>query len=749
MNINYKYSTLALAIVALLTGCGAEDNKDIGGADNNIYAPIIKGDVTIPALHVGLSAKGAYQYFDPNPSPRPEGASLYSWRDANEAELSTEQTLELTYDMLGDNVKFCVIPVAQGTVSPVGDEECSDPRIVNDALGEKPLAENVLLDNTAPIVGGQLTGSYDYSHSDPASEGNTTFVWKAAGNVIVGEEATTLAALSAQTEGKAIEFCVVPVTNETTPVRGSETCSAATDPVLAKLGSAPEAQNVAITGAAFVGSNLTGSYDFHDDDGDLEGATTLVWKRDDASIPNATTTTYLAVDADENTDITYCVTPISATGNPTSGTETCSAPKHITKKVEDAPVAANVTATVQSGGIAEAGEVLVSNYDFQHVDATEGDSVGHWVVDGAEQGQCATALACEYPITQLDVGKTISFSVTPYTSLGTAGTKANSADTAVMGIKISGALEYDQQLTAVVHGYDGDVTTEGNWLVDALNQDGPAGDSSPVSQEKGSTYTIGTRAQVTVDSNTNNIIDDYDWIADGSVSVDARNFVGKSVQFCLDTTSYGQKCVSAADSAEVTGGLYFDGADKSKRAIEPIRLVTFGSFVYHRPLTAAEAALKADAGFGANIPDASETMSANGIEWARFAQIVGGNNIALNSCRNLYADNGDWHLPLSQFSAGKYIPNFYAADGNTPPSKSAESMIKLAKELVTDKNDIDYGISPVYGWPIGGKDKIPYGSASRLAADTQNYNVVRFYSNGSSANNYTAEQAPIITCVKP
>lgn len=744
--MNYKYSTLALAIVALLTGCGAEDNKSIGD-DNNIYPPIVKGEVTIPALHVGLTAQGAYQYFDPNPAARPEGKSIYSWREANDTELSTEQTLDLTYDLLGDNVRFCVTPVAQDTNTSVGEETCSDPREVLEPLGEKPVAENVVLDNTTPQVGETLTGSYDYAHPDNP-EGKTTFTWYAGDVQIVGADAKTLELLSSQTEGKAVKFCVTPETQASTPVRGEETCSLATDKVAAIVGSAPVADNTVITGEGFVGAVLTGNYDFTDADGDLEGASQLAWERDGVAITDATGTTYTAADLDENTNLTFCVTPISATGIPTDGVEACSLPLAITRKIEDAPVAADVLASVQSGGIAEIGEVLVSSYTFQHADASEGDSIGNWVVDSVDQPSCTIAQGCEYPLTQADVGKVISFCVTPKTLLGTPGVKTCSSAVTTMGFLLSGVLEYDNQLTAVVHGYDGDATTDGHWMVDSADQTGPVGDITPTSQATGLSYTIGNRAAVTVDTNGNAIIDDYDWVADGTVAVDARNFVGKSVQFCLDTTSYGRKCVSAADFIEVTGGLYFDAADKTKRAIEPIRQVAFGAFVYHRPLTAAEAALKAEAGFGANIPDASETLTANGLDWAKFAQIVGGEKPALNACRNLYATAGDWHLPISQFSAGKYVPNLYAAEGNNPPTGSADSMIKLTKALVSDVKDPAYEISPVYGWPIGGTDKIPYGSASRLAADG-NFNVVRFYSNGGSANNYTETQAPLISCVKP
>lgn len=761
--MNYKYSTLALAIVALLTGCGAEDNKSIGD-DNNLYPPIVKGEVTIPALHVGLTAQGAYQYFDPNPAARPEGNSIYSWRDANDTELSAEQTLALTYDLLGDMVEFCVTPVAQGTNTTVGEVICSNPREVLEPLGEKPVAENVQLDNTTPQVGETLTGSYDYTHPDNL-EGKTTFAWYADDTQIAGADAKTLELLSSETEKKAVKFCVTPATQADTPVRGDETCSLATDPVDPVSGSVPVAENTAIVGEGFVGAVLTGNYDFVDADGDLEGASKRVWERDGAIIPDATGTTYTAVDSDENTDLTFCVKPISATGNPTDGIEACSAPLSIVKKIEDAPIAADVLASVKSGGIAEAGEVLVSSYTFQHASASEGDSIANWVVGGIDLSSCTVAQGCEYPLTQADVSKVIKFCVTPKTQLGTPGVEACSTDVTVAGIQLTGELEYDKQLFATSVGYTYNGT--GEWRVDTITPVGLISDlvQAPTLQAEGPTYTIGVREGT---------LTDLAWV-ERSDGLDARNFVGKDVQFCLDTT-IGERCVSAADFDDVSGGVYFNNTDSSMRGIEPVRMYVFGSATYHRSLTLAESTLKADADFGANIPTAQNSTVINGIEWATFAHDNAGQKDVLNVCRNLYADSGDWHLPEGYLSRSEsalktYLNNMYSADkgyDNNPPIKGSDSLNNLTKKIITSTYDStdsdntlpakDIYMSRVFGWPTSTDNtkvtdttpRVTYASATEYISggNIGKTYIIRFYNVGSSTGNAATDIPLLVSCVK-
>ncbi|WEM43656.1 hypothetical protein PTW35_07695 [Photobacterium sp. DA100] len=745
-----RHSTLALAIATLLAGCGAEDNKDISGKQDNVYPPTVRGEVTIPALHVGAGVKGIYQYFDPNPAARPEGASQYRWLLADDTEIGIAQELYLVEQHLGEQVRFCVTPVAEGTANTIGAQSCSEPKQVQPPLGTPPQANDVTIGDMAPMVGDVIEGEYQYYHPEGVAEGDSVLSWLADGEAIDGADDSRLTLLAHQTEGKQLAFCVEPKTQQDFPVVGEIVCSELTAPVAVKPGSAPEVEagSVAVDGQPFVGASLTGKYTYFDADGDLEGTSQYRWLRDNNAIEGATETAYSVANADDGYYLSFCVTPVSETGSPTVGEEVCQQmDEAISVKVETPPQASSVEAVVLSGGLPEVGETLVGQYQYEQAEgAEEGQSTAQWKVDGVvSEVSCDVAQSCQYTLSGDDLGKTIEYCVTPVTYLGTPADQAYcSPAVEPMGITLTGALEYDQKLTAVVYGYDGNANTDGRWLVDTSNQNGPAGDSNPTEQATGNEYIIGVRAQGN-DSNGNGVVDDYDWAAQGH-TVDARNFIGKGVQYCLNTQSYGTKCVSAADFDSVSGGLLTDASNAALRVIEPIRIVDFNGYKYHRPLTQAETVHKGE--LGAGLPQASEILAANGIDWALFAQITNGQTPALNSCRNLYQDGGDWHLPISQFTAGKYVPNYYEANGNQPPTSSANSMIKLTKELISNV-DLEVELSPVYGWPLGTALKLPYGSASRLAADqaTQNYNVVRFYQDGGTANNYTEEQAPLITCV--
>jgi uncharacterized protein YkwD len=76
----------------------------------------------------------------------------------------------------------------------------------------------------------------------------------------------------------------------------------------------PVATDVAITGTAVVGQELTGSYVYGDADGDAEGASTYRWLRNGEAIAGATSATYLLVVAEEGAQLRFEVTPVAATG---------------------------------------------------------------------------------------------------------------------------------------------------------------------------------------------------------------------------------------------------------------------------------------------------------------------------------------------------------------------------------------------------------------------------------------------------
>lgn len=89
---------------------------------------------------------------------------------------------------------------------------------------------------------------------------------------------------------------------------------------------APTATVQAITAATptVVGSTLTGHYTYADNEADPEGVSTFRWLRNAVAIAGATAITYVLVEADVGTNITFEVTPVATTGTLT-GTPVTSA----------------------------------------------------------------------------------------------------------------------------------------------------------------------------------------------------------------------------------------------------------------------------------------------------------------------------------------------------------------------------------------------------------------------------------------
>ena len=753
--MKFRKSALAVVVMTALMGC-SEDNMDIGEG-NNTYPPRAT-EVSSPALNVGERVEGVYTYFDPNPEARPEADSRYQWVNESDEVLGTERELLLMNAHKGDMVQFCVTPVARGSVNSVGEEVCSSAREVSEPLGEEPEASNVVLDNTDPAIGDTVTGSYDYFHPEDIPEGNSVLEWQANMTPIADETSATITLTAENSENKAIRFCVTPKTQQNVPIIGQQVCSDATGIIVPVPGSAPEARTVVADGEPYVGARVTGSYEFHDEDGDKEGQSTYQWQRNSTAIDGATDLSYNVVDLDDKTRLSFCVTPVSATGTPTHGAETC-APmdEDISVKLETPPTATDVAFT----GTQEVGETIVGTYTYvQADDAPEGDTVAFWEIGGVPQNDCASSTSCDLTVTQEHVGNSLMFCVEPKTQLGTpSDTSFCSAPADAMGIVLTGALEYDKELTAVVHGYKESAST-GVWNVATDNQNGPAGDSAGTEQHTGNIYKIGLRDNVT-DSNGNSVIDDYDWLADGTQTVDARNFVGKNVNYCL-TTEFGERCVSSAAAKGVTGGLYFDAADATKRGIEPIREMEIGALAYHRPLSVAETKLKDQANLGALIPDAHASETINGIEWALYNHVgLDSDPQVVKSCRNLYAENGSWYLPMGTRNS-TYDNNFYESSGNAgvPEFGDGEGMLDLTKGLVTGGGNKSYSMGPVTGWPVsnGGNSGIErriYTNATRMISHPSkpeligNFYSLRFYAGlvGNTATS-TPDTSGYVSCVK-
>ncbi|MCD9555034.1 hypothetical protein GRJ22_00980 [Photobacterium carnosum] len=705
-----QYKLLVVMIVAALSGCQGDENTTLESGNDNIYVPIVKGEVTLPSLHVGTTARGTYEYFDPNVQPRKEATSLYVWRDQYLAEVSKEREIKLDYEHLGNSLSFCVTPIAQGDKNTVGQETCSKEVEVNEPLADKPTAVDVVIDGNAIItVGDTLKGTYSYLHVDDLAQGATELRWKADGAEITGKSSALIELTATETEGKDIAFCVTPITAVTgnnPAIKGDEVCSDITAKVLPLVGVAPVVKDVSIDGSPFVHAGLMGIYQYSDADGDLESNSQYIWKRDTNVIPYQTEKTYKVTSDDLNTTISFCVMPKAATGLPNSGSETCfSMDKVIEEIVENPPTAENVIISVD-GGIATVGKELQGTFTYtQDQNAVRGIADIQWkrgdtIIKECEDNEsdCLT-----YVVTDTDLtNENIIFSVTPKTLYETSGVLTPSSAILASGLKLSGKLEYNAEITATGFGDFQDLSAI-EWRINTSTQDGPLGDTDPGSRTSileangASSYRIG----VVGDSKN-----DLDW--NHSELVDARNFIGKNLDVCVN-----DYCINASDS-QVTGGMYVTGSIDNKRTIEPVRVIEYKKYSYHRPLTAFEVQNKT---LG-DLPTYKHIITLNGIEWAAYDHEDLSNKDVLNVCRKL--DKGQWHLPATWFTSNKgYTINKFDADGNNPPIDGNNSLSTLGAIMHDDRDEL----SNTYGWPVSKLS--PYGSASMLDSN-KNFRVLSF-----------------------
>ncbi|MCD9539657.1 hypothetical protein GLP22_00265 [Photobacterium carnosum] len=730
-----QYKLLVVMIVAALSGCQGDENTTLESGNDNIYVPIVKGEVTLPSLHVGTTARGTYEYFDPNVQPRKEATSLYVWRDQYLAEVSKEREIKLDYEHLGNSLSFCVTPIAQGDKNTVGQETCSKEVEVNEPLADKPTAVDVVIDGNAIItVGDTLKGTYSYLHVDDLAQGATELRWKADGAEITGKSSALIELTATETEGKDIAFCVTPitaVTDNNPAIKGDEVCSDITAKVLPLSGDAPvvAVESVSIDGSPFVHAGLMGIYQYSDADGDLESNSQYIWKRDTNVIPYQTEKTYKVTSDDLNTTISFCVRPKAATGLPNSGSETCfSMDKVIEEIVENPPTAENVIISVD-GGIATVGKELQGTFTYtQDQNAVRGIADIQWkrgdtIIKECEDNEsdCLT-----YVVTDTDLtNENIIFSVTPKTLYETSGVLTPSSAILASGLKLSGKLEYNAEITATGFGDFQDLSAI-EWRINTNTQDGPLGDTDPGSRTSileangASSYRIG----VVGDSKN-----DLDW--NHSELVDARNFIGKNLDVCVN-----DYCINASDS-QVTGGMYVTGSVDNKRTIEPVRYIKNGQANYHRPLTVLEVQNKT---LG-DLPTFKHIITLNGIDWAAYDHDDQSNKDVLNVCRKL--DKGQWHLPVSWFKESTdYVINQFSSDGNNPPVVQSDSLIAISKNLMKDTTD---ELSNVFGWPVAKSS--PYASAT-MQGSNKSLPFRVFYFDGSNSSTTNNNVARVVSCVE-
>jgi cysteine-rich repeat protein len=450
------------------------------------FAPVASAVGITGIPQVGQVLTGGYTYTDTEGDP--EGASTFRWlRGDTPIDGATAQTYTLGAADRGALVRFEVTPVALSGPSP-------GLAVTSDAVGPvappnaPPTASNVLISGT-PQVGQVLAGSYDYADIEGDLQGVSTFRWLYTdGEIhtpIDGATALTYTLVAAD-EGARIRFEVTPVAQSgRSPGLAA---SAVVGPIVTPrpdLSTPPRASNVLIAGTPRVGQVLTGSYTYADAEGDLQGASTFRWLRDNVAIAGATARSYALVAADEGTRIRFQITPVAQSG-PSPGLAVTSAEVGpITPAPNDRPTASDLelisltgtpdlltvngqltyTITVRNNGPAAATDVHV-------IDALPATPVAAGGPADSSQGQCrgtsssgpqpqALTVDCDLETLAPGAEATVTINVMPtvtgdlintaqVAAFETDPNPANNSKTETTPVRLPDPAEADLAITATV-----------------------------------------------------------------------------------------------------------------------------------------------------------------------------------------------------------------------------------------------------------------------------------------------------------
>ena len=430
--ISFEVTPVAATGIALGT---AVESVRVGAIVPAEAEPTATVQAITGTLQVGATLTGHYTYSDVNGDL--EGTSTYKWyRSDDVAGLNktviagaTAETYVLTSADIGKYISFEVTPVAAtGIAQGIAVESLRAGTVV--------LAEAAPTATVQPItgtlqVGATLTGHYTYSDVNGDLEGTSTYKWYSSDDaaglnkaVIAGATGITYVLTSAE-EGKYISFEVTPVA--ATGIALGTAVESVRVGAIVPAEAAPTATVQPITGTLQVGATLTGHYTYSDVNGDLEGTSTFKWYRADNSselnmteIAGATDDEYILQSTDEGKYICFEVTPVALTGI-AQGTAVKSTWAGAVVPAEAAP-----TATVQPiTGTLQVGATLTGHYTYSDVNGDlEGTSTYKWYrsddVAGLNKTVIAGATAETYVLTSADIGKYISFEVTPVAATGIA-----------------------------------------------------------------------------------------------------------------------------------------------------------------------------------------------------------------------------------------------------------------------------------------------------------------------------------------
>ncbi|MDH5640280.1 MAG: FG-GAP-like repeat-containing protein, partial [Nitrospira sp.] len=286
----------------LTVGNNAPVASNVGISDNGAVV-----------IRVGGTLTGIYTYADAESDP--QGVSTYRWL-RNGSPIAGETGLNhlIVAADSGQKISFEVTPVATSGTK-IGAAVASQPVTVLNSPPETNVSQivdnqNNPVTNGSMIVGDVLFSYYTYFDADGDAEGISTYRWLRNNTAIAGATGRTYTVVLAD-RGQPLSF-------EVTPVDAKGNSGPATSSTVVFINNPPTATAVSIAAPSVigVGTALTGSYQFNDADGDLQGNSSYRWLRDNIAIAGATALSYSVVAADVGAALVFEVTPVSQTGDP-------------------------------------------------------------------------------------------------------------------------------------------------------------------------------------------------------------------------------------------------------------------------------------------------------------------------------------------------------------------------------------------------------------------------------------------------
>lgn len=188
-------------------------------------------------------------------------------------------------------------------------------------IGHAPVVKGVKFDKSTPAVNDTVTAIPDIEDADQDTPVESLYQWQLDGKDILKATQNSYKLVAGDGNGKKLTVKVTPRTDSaiTEPASGAVFTSS---PIIT-LGLAPEALGVDFDFNPNVGQRLTGSYRYHDADGDPEdtSGTRIEWicKRSHKITTLATTKSYTVKNADIGCSFAFQVTPRSQSGTPNTG----------------------------------------------------------------------------------------------------------------------------------------------------------------------------------------------------------------------------------------------------------------------------------------------------------------------------------------------------------------------------------------------------------------------------------------------